>query len=61
MRAYNESRGDKQVAMLFDGWDYQPIDLTAKPSQPEKQELSQAERSTADPGLSIARGEATGR
>ncbi|PJI87208.1 hypothetical protein DAH55_10775 [Sphingomonas koreensis] len=31
MRAYNESRGEKPVAMLFDGWDFIPLDQIRKP------------------------------
>ena len=31
MRAYNESRGEKPVAMLFDGWDFVPLDQIRKP------------------------------
>lgn len=31
MIAYNESRGEKPVAMLFDGWDFVPLDQVRKP------------------------------
>lgn len=31
MRAYNESRGEKPVAMLFDGWDFIPLEQIRKP------------------------------
>lgn len=31
MRAYNESRGEKPIAMLFDGWDFIPLDQIRKP------------------------------
>lgn len=31
MRAYNESHGEKPVAMLFDGWDFIPLDQIRKP------------------------------
>lgn len=30
MRAYNETRGEKPVAMLFDGWDFIPLDQIRK-------------------------------
>lgn len=31
MRAYTESPGEKPVAMLFDGWDFIPLDQIRKP------------------------------
>ena len=31
MRAYTESPGEKPVAMLFDGWDFTPLDQIPKP------------------------------
>ena len=31
MRAYNETSGEKPVAMLFDGWDFTPLDQIKKP------------------------------
>ena len=32
MRAYTESPGEKPVAMLFDGWDFIPLDQIQKPA-----------------------------
>jgi hypothetical protein len=33
MQAYNEPRGEKPVAMLFDGWDFVPLDQIRKPAE----------------------------
>jgi hypothetical protein len=55
MRAYDEVPGEKPVAMLFDGWDFVPLDQIRKsvestendpPAEPGRLERLEGDRPT---------------